>query len=106
MELESRNYEVCITTFDNPYDPFDQFEEWFMFDIEKGYNTCGHLARLTHVTDDMSQREESDEIERAIDRMIELDFMNIYKKITRKIEDPDKQYEDEDENNQTDQQKG
>lgn len=95
MMLKSKDYEVAVTTFDNPYDPFDQFEEWFMFDVEKGYNTCGHLARLTKVADDMSQREESDDIEKCINRMIELDFMNIYKKVTRKIEKPDEELEEE-----------
>lgn len=96
MSIESRNYEVAITTFDNPYDPFDQFEEWMMFDAEKGYNTPGELDRLTHTTDDMSQREELEEIERGIDRMIELDFMNIYKKVTRKVENTDEELGEED----------
>ena len=25
----------ALTTFDNPYDPFEQFTQWFMFDEEK-----------------------------------------------------------------------
>ena len=86
MEIKPRNYEVAITTFDNPYDPFEQFEEWLMFDVEKGYNTPGHLDRITTIRDDMSQREIEEEIERGIDRMIELDFMNIYKKVTKEKE--------------------
>ena len=26
-----------LTTVDNPFDPFEQFTSWFMFDEEKGY---------------------------------------------------------------------
>ena len=36
----------ALTTFDNPYDPFEQFSDWFLFDMEKGYNTCAYLARI------------------------------------------------------------
>lgn len=72
-----------LTTFDNPFDPFEQFVSWNLFDIEKGYNTCSYLGRIANVTEDMSQKEENDEIERAIDEIIRYDFMNIYKKVKR-----------------------
>ena len=74
-----------LTTFDNPFDPFEQFTDWFMFDVEKGYNTCSYLARITKLTDDMSDQEVNDEIERAIDEIIQYDFMNIYKKVTKDV---------------------
>ena len=70
-----------LTTFDNPFDPFEQFTSWFMFDVEKGYNSCAYLARIAKLTDDMSDQEISDEINRAIDEIIKYDFMNIYKKV-------------------------
>ena len=38
--------DLMVTTVDNPYNPFTEFYEWLSFDIEKGYNTCGLLARL------------------------------------------------------------
>lgn len=72
-----------LTTFDNPFDPFEQFTSWFLFDVEKGYNSCSRLMRIANITDDMSQEETDAEIERAIDEIIKYDFMNIYKKVTR-----------------------
>lgn len=75
-----------LTTLDNPYDPFEDFTSWFMYDVEKGYNTCGYLDRVSDVTEDMSQKEASKEIERAIDEIIELNPLNIYKKVRRQVE--------------------
>ena len=75
--------ECRLTTFDNPYDPFKQFNSWFLFDIEKGYNSCGYLARIARTTDQMSDAENEEEIERAIDEIIKYDFMNIYKKVRK-----------------------
>lgn len=75
--------ECMLTTFDNPFDPFEQFTSWFLFDVEKGYNTCSYLGRIAHLTDDMTEIETNEEIERAIDDIIKYDFMNIYKKVTK-----------------------
>lgn len=82
-EVNEVGRKVNITTIDNPYDPFDDFEHWFQFDIEKGYYTSAKLGRLTHLTNDMSEAEEDIEIERAIDRLIEIDPFDVYVKVTR-----------------------
>ena len=74
---------IGITTFDNPYDPFDQFTLWFLFDVEKGYNTCSYLGRIANLYENMTQKEEDEEVERAIDQIIENDFLNIYKKVSK-----------------------
>lgn len=84
----SNEYDCMLTTFDNPYDPFEQFSLWFMFDVEKGYNTCSYLARIVEVKEDFSQKEIDDETERAIDEIIANDFLNIYKKVRRNKEKP------------------
>lgn len=75
-----------LTTIDNPYNPFDQFDSWFLFDIDKGYNTCGYLGRIARTSSELSDKENQEEIERAIDEIIKYDFMNIYKKVKKKIE--------------------
>ena len=83
------SYESKITTFDNPFDPFEQFEDWRRFDEEKGYNSCSRIARLAEFSDDMTQKEIDEETERAIDTLIEIDFLNIYEKRKRTINDED-----------------
>lgn len=74
---------VALTTFDNPYDPFDDFTNWLRFDTDHGYNSCGYLARLARTTDQFSDKENATEIERAIDRIITVDPFGIYKKIVK-----------------------
>lgn len=76
----------ALTTIDNPFNPFEQFDSWFLFDVEKGYNTCSYLARIAQIADDMSQKEESDEIERAIDEIIAINPLDIYIKVRRNPE--------------------
>jgi len=79
--LYSDERRVSITTKDNPFNPILDFDRWFLFDIEKGYYTSSKVARLTHLVEGMTQREEDEEIERAINRLIEIDPLNIYKKV-------------------------
>ena len=75
-----------LTTFDNPFDPFEQFTSWFLFDTEKGYNSCSYLARIARTSDQFTEEENDKEVERAIDEIIKYDFRNIYKKVTKKEE--------------------
>lgn len=69
-----------LTTKDNPYDPFEQFALWLLYDNEQDYNSCGKLARIAQITSDMSQVEIDKERERAIDEIIKNDFLNIYQR--------------------------
>lgn len=75
--------DCMLTTDDNPYDPFTQFEDWFLYDCEKGYYSCGYLARVAFISDAMTEEEKDAEVERAIDEIIRLDFLGIYKKVYR-----------------------
>lgn len=76
-----------LTTVDNPFDPFEQFSSWFLFDVEKGYNSCGKLARIANVSESMSETEFNNEIDSAIDKLIKVDFLDIYKKVTKEVPD-------------------
>lgn len=74
----------ALTTFDNPFDPFEQFTSWFLFDEEKGYHSSEYLGRIARTSDQLSEEENNLEIERAIDEIIKYDFRNIYKKVKQK----------------------
>lgn len=75
--------ECMLTTFDNPFNPFDDFSSWFLFDVEKGYNSCSRLARIAKYADDMTEVESDIETERAIDEIIKYDPINVYKKVRK-----------------------
>ena len=57
--------EMCmLTTTDNPYDPFTQYEAWYRFDEDNGYHSCAFLARIARTSDQLSDKENQEEIER------------------------------------------
>lgn len=72
---------VALTTIDNPWNPFTNFEEWWKFDHDMGYDCCGYLGRESYITDQLSDEEEDAEVERAIDDIIKFDFTNMYRKV-------------------------
>ena len=68
--------ECMLSTIDNPFNPFEQFVSWFLYDEEKGHKSCSLLDRFAKTNDQMSEKEVNDEIERAIDEIIKYDFEN------------------------------
>ena len=53
---------LYLTTEDNPYDPYEQFEQWFAYDTAKGYNSCGLLERVANTSDELSPEDNRIEI--------------------------------------------
>lgn len=74
---------AMLTTVDNPYDPFDQFREWFAFDVEKGYNSSAYVARVVVDASELGGTAEEKAIEEAIDEIVRMNLLGIYKKVTR-----------------------
>lgn len=75
---------ICmLSTNDNPFNPFKNFDAWLMYDTDNGYNSCAILDRVARTSDSLSDGENELEIERAIDEIIKYDPLNIYKKVVR-----------------------
>ena len=58
--------EIWLTTDDNPFDPFTQFDRWMQWDCACGYDTCGKIARLCGSTNNLTPHEERQRIDHAI----------------------------------------
>lgn len=79
-----------LTTIDNPYNPYTQFDMWYGFDnsirVVKGSrvptpistNCCGKLADEAITSYDMTDEEYTYEVMRAVDQIIEDDDLNLY----------------------------
>lgn len=68
-----------LTTTDNPFNPFEDFAQWYLFDVEKGYNTCEKLARLVKKDETMSEFQELEAVVDGINFLMKLNPFNNYK---------------------------
>lgn len=73
-----------VTTLDNPYDYFTQFDEWYAFDTEKGYNTCAYIARIANTSKEMSDADYEQAVNDAVDEIVRLNITGNYKRVRQK----------------------
>lgn len=78
-EMQNRNF--MLTTTDNPYNPYTNWDEWFAFDEAKGYCSSGYLARIAVTSQDMSDEWNEAEIQRAINEIVRIDPFKIYTRV-------------------------
>lgn len=69
-----------LTTLDNPFDPFTQWDEWFFYDTYLGHHTCAYLARVARSSDELSEADQDLSIMQAIDEIIKLNVNGLYVK--------------------------
>ena len=84
MSDQNKIIKSMLTTFDNPYNPFDNFDDWYQFDNDHNYDCCGKLAReMENVPDELVPSEEVKVTEYAIDNIVKNDMLNRYTKVQR-----------------------
>ena len=74
----------ALSTADNPFDPFTQFDQWYNYDTSKGYNSCSLLDRVAKTSDSLSDAENARMIELAIDEIVKYDPLGIRIKVKSK----------------------
>lgn len=67
-----------LTTFDNPFNPFTEFDRWWKEDLLLGHNCCGLLANESNVSDIASDEVNDKAIIEAMERIVKREPM-IYK---------------------------
>jgi glycerol-3-phosphate O-acyltransferase len=70
-----------LTTLDNPFNPFTQYDLWLSYDLRNNYNTLAYLARIAKVPDDLSENDETAAINEAIDEIVMYNITGLYVKV-------------------------
>ncbi len=81
--MTSTETEYMLTTVDNPFNPFTQFDEWLEFDLRLGYNTCSFLARVAMVSDELSEPDQALAVQNAIDEICEENVSGMWRKVSK-----------------------
>ena len=79
--------EVMLTTEDNPFDPFTEFEDWNLFDTRNGYNTLAYIARVAVTSPNISVPNQHYAVKLAIDEILEYNLTGNYRLVERTTED-------------------
>ena len=74
--------EHMLTTVDNPFDPFTQFDEWNSYDLMKGYGSLSYLARIVVTSPDLSDASQSQAIEDGIDEIVRENPLGLYRRVS------------------------
>lgn len=72
-----------LTTSDNPYSPFTQPDAWYNYDSQMGYHTPEYLARIAKTSFMLSDAQNDAIIDDAINEIVALNILGIYKKVKR-----------------------
>lgn len=67
-----------LTTKDNPYNPFTDFDAWYAYDVAQGYNTCSFIDRIIRSSNSLTDEENEREYNRAMDEIISYDPTGLY----------------------------
>lgn len=74
--------EHMLTTVDNPFNPFTQFDQWNAFDMQKGYYTLSFLARVVITSPLLSPLDQFLAEEMAIEEIARENVSGMHRRVT------------------------
>lgn len=72
---------AMLSTIDNPFNPFTDYDEWYAYDVQHNHDCCGIVAHLAKTSDAYLDEENSYEIQKAIDWFVKNNLEGIYCKV-------------------------
>ena len=78
--------ESMLTTVDNPYNPFENFEDWYIYDQDHRHFSCERLAEVVGDLNDSNEVEKIKITESAINYIVANDVLGKYAKVQRLCE--------------------
>ena len=75
--------DVMLSTIDNPWNPFTNYDEWLAEDTRLGYHTPSLLARGVVSSNELSDYDQELDIVRAIDEIVSENVSGMHRKVSR-----------------------
>lgn len=72
-----------LTTIDNPFNPFTDYDRWSAWDEDAGYYTSAFLARIAITSSDLSEADQDVALENAIDEIVRENVLGLYVKVSQ-----------------------
>lgn len=73
-----------LTTWDNPFSPFKQFDQWLSYDRGMGYYSLEYLGRIAHTSSSLSDSQNEEIVDDAINEIVSYDVLGRYRKVYEK----------------------
>lgn len=70
-----------LSTSDNPFNPWTDFDAWNTWDMQAGYHTLSYLARITVSSHEISDADADQAVEDAIEEIVRLNINGMYVKV-------------------------
>jgi len=77
--------EHVLSTTDNPYNYFTEFDQWYAYDTQVGHHTLALLARVCRTSDELSDLDQAQAIDHAIETILTEDITGIYIKVAEPV---------------------
>jgi hypothetical protein len=72
-----------LSTSDNPFNPWTQWDEWLAHDMREQHHTLPYLARIIVSSDELSEADQDLAYDNAVSEILEENINGLYIKVAK-----------------------